>query len=100
MTYPLTPFISVNLLSVLIPVASPEPHVYLSSDRISLCLVTTNTGGGRRLSVNKTAEEQRAVLVLVDLFGEMDYFQVAVNNYEELDERKKEIVHLRKCLNI
>lgn len=95
MTCLLTPFISVNLLSVLIPMASPEPRVYLPSVRISLCLVTTNTGGGRRLSVNKTAEEQRAVLVLVDLFGEMDYFQVAVNNYKELDERKKEIVHLR-----
>ena len=39
--------------------------------------------------MNKTAEDQRVVLVLVDLFGEMDYFQVAVNNYKELRGEKK-----------
>ena len=67
-------FHSVNLLPILIPVASPEPQIYLLSDRISLYLVTTILGVRKSCSVNQTTRGQTAVHVLVDLFGEMDNF--------------------------
>lgn len=76
-------FQSVNLLPILIPVASPEPQVHLLSDEISLYLVTS-MGVGKRCSVNKTAGGQTAVHVLVDLFGEMDNFHSPLPHIEWL----------------
>ena len=67
-------FHSVNLLPILIPVASPEPQTHILSDRISLYLITTILGVRKRCSVDQTAGGQRAVHVLVDLIGEMDTF--------------------------
>lgn len=49
-------------------------------DRVSLPLVTTSERMRKRLSVSKTAEDQRVTHVLVAFFGEMDYFQAAMNN--------------------
>lgn len=76
-------FQSVNLLPILIPVASPEPQVHLLSDKISLYLVTS-MWVGKRCSVNKTAGGQTAIHVLVDLFGEMDNFHSPLPHIEWL----------------
>ena len=53
-------FHSVNLLPILIPVASPEPQIHLS-DRISLYLVTTILEVRKKCSVDQTAGGQRFI---------------------------------------
>ena len=45
-------FQSVNLLPILIPVASPEPQVHLLSDKISLYLITSMGVGKRSWEIN------------------------------------------------
>ena len=54
-------FHSVNLLPILIPVASPEPQIHLLSDRISLYLVTTMLEVRKKCSVDQTAGGQRFI---------------------------------------